>query len=149
MGYTTHAQCDLVGLGMSAISHIGDTFSQNPRDLAGWEVALDQGRLPVWRGRTLDDDDVLRAEVIQQLMCQGSIDMAAIGGRHEIDFNVYFADCAGEAATAGGRRSRHDRRKSHHGDFWRAAPIAYDRDVLRRYLTDSTAAARPAALLRA
>ena len=33
MGYTTHADCDLVGLGVSAISHIGDSFSQNPRDL--------------------------------------------------------------------------------------------------------------------
>lgn len=92
MGYTTHAECDLVGIGMSAISHIGDAFSQNPRDLAGWEVALDHGRLPVWRGRRLDEDDVLRADVIQQLMCQGRIDMGAIERRHGIDFHVYFAD---------------------------------------------------------
>jgi oxygen-independent coproporphyrinogen-3 oxidase len=91
MGYTTHADCDLVGLGMSAISHIGDSFSQNPRDLPGWEIALDQGRLPVWRGRRLDDDDVLRADVIQQLMCQGYIDIQAIETRHGIDFHTYFA----------------------------------------------------------
>lgn len=92
MGYTTHAECDLVGIGMSAISRVGDAFSQNPRDLAGWEIALDQGRLPVWRGLRLDEDDLLRAEVIQQLMCQGYIDMAAIEQRHEIDFHGYFAD---------------------------------------------------------
>src|SRR5699024_9356454 len=42
MGYTTHADTDLVGLGVSAISHIGDTFSQNPRDLPSWQIALDE-----------------------------------------------------------------------------------------------------------
>lgn len=95
MGYTTLADCDLIGLGMSAISHIGDSFSQNPRDLASWEAALDQGRLPVWRGRQLDEDDVLRAHVIQQLMCQGEIDIDTIESRHDIDFAEYFADALG------------------------------------------------------
>jgi oxygen-independent coproporphyrinogen-3 oxidase len=79
MGYTTHADCDLVGFGMSAISHIGDSFSQNARDLPGW------------RGRQLHFDDVLRGEVIQQLMCQGRIDMPAIEARFAIDFPSYFA----------------------------------------------------------
>lgn len=46
----------------------------------------------MWRGRRLDDDDVLRAEIIQQLMCQGCIDLPAIERRHEIDFHVYFAE---------------------------------------------------------
>jgi oxygen-independent coproporphyrinogen-3 oxidase len=92
MGYTTHADCDLVGLGVSAVSHIGDSYSQKPRDLAGWEVAIDQGHLPVWRGRHLDSDDVLRADVIQRLMCLGCIDVAAIERRHDIDFRTYFAD---------------------------------------------------------
>jgi oxygen-independent coproporphyrinogen-3 oxidase len=92
MGYTTHADSDLVGLGVSAISHIGDSFSQNPRDLAGWQVALDQGRLPVARGMQLDEDDVLRADVIQQLMCHGGIPVAMLERRHGIDFASYFAD---------------------------------------------------------
>ena len=92
MGYTTHADCDLIGLGMSAISHIGDSFSQNARDLPTWESALDQGRLPVWRGMEMDRDDVLRSEVIQQLMCQGEIDIGAIENRYDIDFGDYFSD---------------------------------------------------------
>ena len=54
MGYTTHADSDLVGMGVSAISHIGDTFSQNPRDLPSWEIAIDSGKLPTWRGMLLD-----------------------------------------------------------------------------------------------
>lgn len=92
MGYTTHADSDLIAMGMSAISHIGDSFSQNPRDLAGWEIALDHGRLPVWRGLHLNTDDLLRADIIQQLMCQGTIDIAAVEKRHGIDFQDYFSD---------------------------------------------------------
>jgi oxygen-independent coproporphyrinogen III oxidase len=91
MGYTTHANCDLVGIGMSAISHIGDSFSQNARDLPGWQRAIDSGRLPLWRGRQLNFDDVLRGEVIQQLMCQSRIDMREIEARFAIDFPSYFA----------------------------------------------------------
>ena len=92
MGYTTHADSDLVGLGVSAISHIGDTFSQNPRDVAAWQVALDQGKLPVFRGMRLDPDDQLRADLIQSLMCRGEIPVTALERRHAIDFPEYFAD---------------------------------------------------------
>ena len=92
MGYTTHAESDLVGLGVSAISHIGPSFSQNPRDLGSWEQAIDQGRLPVWRGMRLEEDDVIRADVIQQLMCHGTLDYRDLGRRHVIEFTTYFAD---------------------------------------------------------
>ena len=92
MGYTTHADSDLVGLGVSAISHIGDTYSQNPRDVAAWQVALDQGKLPVFRGMRLDPDDQLRADLIQSLMCRGEIPVTALERRHAIDFPEYFAD---------------------------------------------------------
>ena len=92
MGYTTHADSDLVGLGVSAISHIGDTFSQNPRDLPTWEHALDDGHLPVMRGMRLDEDDQLRADLIQALMCQAEIPVRALERRYAIDFPQYFAD---------------------------------------------------------
>jgi len=92
MGYTTHAQTDLIGLGVSSISHVGDSFSQNHRDLPSWEAALDSGHLPVWRGLRLRPDDVVRADLIQQLMCQGEIDIAAIEQRYELDFHTYFTD---------------------------------------------------------
>ena len=92
MGYTTHADTDLVGMGVSAISHIGDSFSQNPRDLPSWQIALDEGRLPVFRGMQLSEDDQLRADLIQRLMCQGEIPVGALERRYLIDFNSYFAD---------------------------------------------------------
>ena len=92
MGYTTHAESDLIGLGASSISHIGDSYSQNFRDLPPWESAVDQGRLPIARGLLLDEDDVIRAQVIQQLMCRGLIDRAQIETRFAIDFDLYFAE---------------------------------------------------------
>lgn len=91
MGYTTHAGCDLVALGVSAISHVGDSFSQNHRDLPHWEAALEAGHLPVWRGLSLEHDDVVRADVIQRIMCLGRIDIAAVERRHGIVFAEYFA----------------------------------------------------------
>ena len=91
MGYTTHAESDLIGLGVSAISHIGDTYSQNPRPLPMWEAAIDAGRLPVWRGMRLESDDIVRADAIQQLMCCGAIDIAAMEDRHNIVFEEYFS----------------------------------------------------------
>jgi oxygen-independent coproporphyrinogen-3 oxidase len=92
MGYTTHAECDLVGLGVSAISHIGDSFSQNPRDLPAWEIAVDRGTPPVWRGLALSYDDRVRADVIQQLMCHAAIDMHDIERRHDLVFGEYFGE---------------------------------------------------------
>jgi oxygen-independent coproporphyrinogen-3 oxidase len=90
MGYTTHADSDLVGLGVSAISHIGDSYSQNPRDLPSWQAAIDAGRLPVFRGMRLSEDDQLRADLIQQLMCQGEIPIDALERRYTIEFDAYF-----------------------------------------------------------
>jgi oxygen-independent coproporphyrinogen-3 oxidase len=98
MGYTTHANSDLVGLGVSAISHVGDSFSQNPRVLPSWQVALDDGRLPVFRGLRLDEDDVLRADLIQHLMCQGEIPVRALERRHAVDFPAYFAAALAQLA---------------------------------------------------
>jgi oxygen-independent coproporphyrinogen-3 oxidase len=89
-GYSTHAACDLAGFGMSAISHVGTSFSQNAKDLVGYFAALDAGRLPVARGLWLGDDDVIRADLIQQLMCAGTLDVAAFEERHLVDFPLYF-----------------------------------------------------------
>ena len=92
MGYTTHAATDLLGFGVSAISHVGDSFTQNYRDLPAWEAAVDEGRLPIWRGLVLGEDDVLRADLIQQLMCQGEIDVRRIERDYGIRFGEYFSE---------------------------------------------------------
>lgn len=91
-GYSTHGECDIVGLGVSAISRIGDSYSQSSRDLTGYYAMLDAGRLPVVRGLLLEDDDVIRRELIGELMCHGRLDKIRFGERHRLLFDEYFAD---------------------------------------------------------
>ena len=91
-GYATHGDCDIVGLGVSAISRIGDSYSQNVRDLAAYEALLDAGRSPLARGLALDGDDLLRRDLIGELMCHGHVDRQAFGQRHGVVFDAYFAD---------------------------------------------------------
>lgn len=93
MGYTTHAESDLIGFGVSSISHVGRLYSQNQRDLPAWQQALAQGHLPAFRGIELDQDDLLRADLIQQLMCHGEVDIRALEAQFEIRFESYFGDC--------------------------------------------------------
>lgn len=89
-GYSTHRGCDLVGMGMSAISNLAGSYSQHDKTLAGYQTAIDERRLPVVRGMRLDDDDLLRRDVIQALMCNPRLDFAAIERRHGILFTEYF-----------------------------------------------------------
>ena len=90
-GYSTHADCDLVGLGVSAISKIGNTYSQNVKELSNYYQALKMQQLPLQRGYLLNDDDILRRTVINQLMCHNQIAINAIELKYNIDFNHYFS----------------------------------------------------------
>jgi oxygen-independent coproporphyrinogen-3 oxidase len=89
-GYSTQSECDLIGLGVSAIGRVGTTYSQNAKTLPEYCDALLKGRLPVERGLALDADDCLRRDVIMSLMCQGQLDFAAIEREHAIDVRRYF-----------------------------------------------------------
>ena len=95
-GYSTFAECDLIGLGVSAIGKVGDTYSQSVKELSQYYARLDQGLLPVHRGYRLNADDQLRRDVISDLMCHGRIDFASIEARHNIRFKEYFAEALGK-----------------------------------------------------
>ncbi|TDX29465.1 oxygen-independent coproporphyrinogen-3 oxidase [Modicisalibacter xianhensis] len=97
-GYSTHADCDLIGLGVSAIGKVADSYSQNVKELSQYYARLDAGLLPVKRGYQLSDDDRLRREVIMALMCHGRIDMTEFERRYDIDFTHYFADSLDQLA---------------------------------------------------
>ena len=90
-GYSTHADTDLVALGVSAISKVGDSYAQNAKTLGAYYRHLEAGRLPIERGIELDGEDRLRREVIQHLMCATHLDFAAIGRAFGIDFEQHFA----------------------------------------------------------
>ena len=90
-GYSTHAECDLVALGITAIGKVGDTYSQNVKTLEEYYQRVDAGELPVFRGIQLDGDDLLRREVITQLICHFELSMSRIARQFAIDFAGYFA----------------------------------------------------------
>jgi oxygen-independent coproporphyrinogen-3 oxidase len=90
-GYSTQPDCDLLGLGVSAIGRVGATYSQNAKTLEEYYDHLDQGRLPVVRGLALTRDDLLRRAVIMALMCQGELQYESIDLAYLIDFKSYFA----------------------------------------------------------
>lgn len=89
-GYTTHASRDLVSFGVSAIGQIGTLYVQNQKQLPQYQEAVRRGVLPSQRGVTMTMDDILRRDVIQQVMCHGSVDFAATEARHGIRFADYF-----------------------------------------------------------
>lgn len=90
-GYSTHAHCDMVAMGNTAISNVGNSFSQNSRSLDDYFEALDAGHLPVMRGYELSDDDRLRREVITRLICHFSLNFGVIENQFKINFRRYFA----------------------------------------------------------
>jgi len=90
-GYSTQPDCDLVGLGVSAIGRVGEGYYQNAKTLPEYEEALAQGRLPVSRGLLLDDDDRLRRDIIMSLMCRGRVDFEQVRRLHGVDMPSAFA----------------------------------------------------------
>ena len=91
-GYSTYADSDLLGFGVSAIGRVGPTYYQNAKRLDDYYAALDEERLPVWRGIELTSDDLVRRAVIQALACQFRVSIESIELAHLIDFRAYFAE---------------------------------------------------------
>jgi len=90
-GYSTRAECDMIGLGVTSIGRVGEAYSQNVKTTQEYQACLDAGELPVLRGYRLSDEDRLRADVITQLMCHGEVSFTEIEARHRIDFSHHFA----------------------------------------------------------
>jgi len=89
-GYSTHGNCDLIGLGVSAIGRIGDAYAQNSTSTSEYETVLSCGTLPIKRGIEVDQDDLLRADVIQQLMCHDGLRINDFESEHGVSFKSYF-----------------------------------------------------------
>ena len=90
-GYTTHGHCDLIGLGVSAISQVGDLYCQNNSDLALYQNTLASAQLATHRGLMCNQDDRIRREVIQQIICNLHLPFEHIEQAFNIDFRGYFA----------------------------------------------------------
>jgi oxygen-independent coproporphyrinogen III oxidase len=90
-GYTTRAECDLIGFGVSAISKVGHSYSQSVRTVNAYYAHLDRDSLPIEKGFALSADDLLRREIIMTLMCSAPVEFDAVNRAHGIDFSTYFA----------------------------------------------------------
>ena len=90
-GYSTLAGLDLVGIGLTAIGHVGDLYAQNAKALNDYDAAIDAGRLAVQRGYRLSADDRARADIIGRLMCYDEMRFADIERAHDLEFTRYFA----------------------------------------------------------
>ncbi|EGU40522.1 MULTISPECIES: oxygen-independent coproporphyrinogen III oxidase [Vibrio] len=91
-GYTTQGECDLVGFGVSAISMVGDSYAQNQKELKKYYAQVNDLRHALWKGVALDNDDLLRREVIKQLICNFKLDKTMIESEFAVDFNRYFKE---------------------------------------------------------
>ena len=89
-GYSTQPDCDLIGLGVSAIGRMGATYSQNAKTLPEYYDAIHQGQFPVVRGLALTRDDLLRRAVIMALMCQGRLEFESVELAYLVDVQEYF-----------------------------------------------------------
>lgn len=98
-GYTTKGGCDLLGLGVSSISAIGNSFSQNIKDLKPYYQAIDNQKHAQERGVSLSQDDIIRGDVIRELMCNLFLDKQKINTKYNINFDDYFYDDISLLAT--------------------------------------------------
>lgn len=91
-GYTTKGGADLVGVGLTSIGDGVHHYVQNVKDMKEYERLLDEGHLPIHRGLTLSDDDVLRKAVIMEMMSNFKLNISNIEKEFGVVFKDYFAD---------------------------------------------------------
>jgi oxygen-independent coproporphyrinogen-3 oxidase len=91
-GYSTHADCDLLGIGVTSIGKVDNTYAQNRRTLEEYYADIDAGRLSVFRGIELGRDDEIRRDVITRLICNFTLSYADVERTWDIDFAGYFRD---------------------------------------------------------
>jgi len=91
-GYSTHADCDIVGLGLSSIGQVGDSFAQNEKNLENYYQAIESGNLALIKGQTINADDKVRRAVIMDLICHFKLDFSKVEKDLGIVFKDYFAD---------------------------------------------------------
>lgn len=89
-GYTTNTECDQLGIGVSAISKLADSYSQNHADISEYYKCLNQNKLPIKHGYKLDLDDCLRRHIIMSLICNFKLQFEEIESLYHINFEDYF-----------------------------------------------------------
>ncbi|MGC8869318.1 MAG: oxygen-independent coproporphyrinogen III oxidase [Sulfurihydrogenibium sp.] len=89
-GYTTKAEAELFGFGATSISMLYDGYVQNYKVLRDYYETIDSGNLPIERGVYLNQDDIIRRDVIMRLMCHFRVVKSEIEEKYNINFDTYF-----------------------------------------------------------
>ncbi|MDQ6993998.1 MAG: oxygen-independent coproporphyrinogen III oxidase [Mariprofundaceae bacterium] len=91
-GYSTHADCDLIGLGLTSIAYVGGHFFQNAKEMETYTADIEAHHFSVFRGYKLTEEDHLRRNIIMRLMCDFALDYTTFERDYSIDFKQHFAD---------------------------------------------------------
>jgi oxygen-independent coproporphyrinogen-3 oxidase len=89
-GYTTDSSPALLGLGASAIGRLPQGYVQNHTSVRDYAAAIREGRLATARGAALDDEDRLRADLIERLMCEMTVDLGEVADEHGFDLACLY-----------------------------------------------------------
>ena len=74
MGYTHQYTQLMVGLGVSSISDSWFAFAQNVKKVEDYLELVNNGKLPVFKGHHLTEEDLIIRKHILNLMCKGKTD---------------------------------------------------------------------------
>jgi oxygen-independent coproporphyrinogen III oxidase len=91
-GYTTDEASTLLAIGPSAISATGWGYAQNETDNTRWAERIAEGVLPISKGLVLTEDDILRRDVIERLMCNLTVDLDDVAKIHGADPRCFLKD---------------------------------------------------------
>lgn len=89
-GYSTFADTHMLAFGVSSIGFVGNSYYQSAKDLDSYYNFINNNQLPILRGMMLDQDDIIRRDIIQQIMCQFRLDFNQIANKYELNFAEYF-----------------------------------------------------------
>ncbi len=90
-GYSTHSGTDLYAMGITAISQLQNVYAQNFKTEKEYYQSIDNELIPVAKGYRLNEDDILRREVVMKLMCNFELEFKPVEEKYKINFKEYFA----------------------------------------------------------
>ena len=91
-GYTTDEARALIGFGASSIGALPQGYVQNAVPLRAWGEAVRNGHPAVDKGIALSDDDRLRRDIIERLMCDLEVDLSVETARYGKSANEFSGE---------------------------------------------------------
>lgn len=85
MGYADRYTPLMIGLGVSSISDAWTAFGQNVKTVEKYHQCIAEGRLPVFKGHLLNEEDVIIRQYILDMMCRGTVSLLP---QHELNARI-------------------------------------------------------------